>query len=41
MRKGFIAIFGQHLKTTSRCVVVNVYATCTLRDKEDSLEGAF
>jgi len=29
----FIAIVGQHIKSSSICVVVNVYATCNYRDK--------
>jgi len=33
MRKGFIAVFGQHNKSNCRCVVINVYAACSLRDK--------
>jgi len=27
MGKGFIAVFGNHVKSNTRCVVVNVYAT--------------
>jgi len=34
MGKGFIAIFSNHHKSNLRCVVVNVYAACTLRDKK-------
>jgi len=33
MGTGFIAMFGLHNKTNLRCVVVNVYATCNLKDK--------
>ena len=32
MRKGFIAVFGQHFKSNCRCVVVNVYVVCSLRE---------
>lgn len=31
--KGFITIYGQHLKSKVLCAVVNVYATCHLKDK--------
>ena len=34
MGKGFIVIFGQHLKTSSRCVVANVYSSCSLSGKK-------
>jgi len=34
MGKGFIAISGQHLRLSHRCVIVNVYAACALREKE-------
>jgi len=34
MGKGYIAIFGSHLKANLRCVVVNIYAACNLRDKK-------
>jgi len=30
---GFIAIMGYHLKANCQCVVMNVYAACTLKDK--------
>jgi len=33
MGKGFIAIFGSHIKSNVRCVMVNVYVACTLNDK--------
>jgi len=33
MGKGFIAVFGQYIKSNCRCVVVNVYVVCSLRDK--------
>jgi len=34
MGKAFIAIFGQHLRFSLRCVIVNVYAACAFTDKE-------
>ena len=34
MGKGFIAIFGVHIKSNVSCVMVNVYAACTLNDKK-------
>jgi len=34
MGKGFIAISGQLVKANCRCVVVNVYAACSLREKK-------
>jgi len=34
MGKGFIAVFGIHLKTNCSCVMVNVYAACTMNDKK-------
>jgi len=34
MGTGYIAIYGQHLKSSSRCVVVNVYSSCSLRGKK-------
>jgi len=34
MGKGFIIVADQHLKTTHRCVIVNVYSACALRDKK-------
>ena len=30
---GYIAVMGQHLKTGSQCVVVNIYAPCSLNAK--------
>lgn len=33
MGRGFIAVFGQHLTTDNKCVVVNLYATCNLSEK--------
>ena len=33
MGKGFIATFGQHLRSKTKCVVVNVYAPCILSEK--------
>ncbi|XP_068475131.1 uncharacterized protein [Phaseolus vulgaris] len=35
MGKWFIAVVGQHVKSSYRCVVVNVYSTCSLREKID------
>ena len=35
MGKGFIAVVGQHTKSNCRCVVVNVYSACLLREKID------
>ena len=34
MGKGFIAVFGSHLKSNASCVLVNVYAACSLNDKK-------
>jgi len=34
MGKGFIFVFGYHHKSNSRCVVVNVYAACSLSEKK-------
>jgi len=34
MGKGFIAVFGIHLKTKCSCVMVNVYVACTINDKK-------
>ncbi|XP_068461596.1 uncharacterized protein [Phaseolus vulgaris] len=34
MSKGFIAVFGSHSKANIRCVVVNVYAACNLKEKK-------
>jgi len=34
MGKGFIIVYGQHLKSSSRCVVVNVYSPCALSGKK-------
>jgi len=31
--KGFIVVVGQHFKCSRRCVVVNVYSACSLREK--------
>ena len=31
--KGYISIFGEHIKSKSKCVVINVYATCNLNEK--------
>jgi len=31
--RGFIVIFGQHIMTNLKCVVVNVYAACNWHDK--------
>ena len=33
MGKGFIAIFGQHIQSKLKCVVINIYAACTVKDK--------
>ncbi|XP_068486289.1 uncharacterized protein [Phaseolus vulgaris] len=33
MGKGFIAVIGQHKVSKCRCVVVNVYANCSLSEK--------
>jgi len=33
MGKGFIAVFGQYKKSNCMCVVVNVYAACSLSEK--------
>jgi len=30
--KGFIVIFGQHLKSKTKSVMVNVYASCNLSE---------
>jgi len=30
--RGFIVMFGKHIKSKIKCVVVNVYATCNLND---------
>ncbi|XP_068474608.1 uncharacterized protein [Phaseolus vulgaris] len=35
MGKRFIAVVGQHTKSNCRCVVVNVYSACLLREKID------
>jgi len=32
--KGYIAVFGQNIKSNSMCVVVNVYVACSLREKK-------
>ncbi|XP_068466212.1 uncharacterized protein [Phaseolus vulgaris] len=34
MGKGFIAVTGKYVKANCRCVVVNVYAACSLREKK-------
>jgi len=34
MGKGFIVVFGQHIKANCRCVVVNIYVACLLREKK-------
>ncbi|XP_068485324.1 uncharacterized protein [Phaseolus vulgaris] len=34
MGKGFIFVFGLHVKANCRCGVVNVYAPCSLREKK-------
>ena len=34
MGKGYIVIFGQHLKSNYMCVVVNIYAACSLSEKK-------
>jgi len=34
MGKGYIAVSGQHVKANCRCVVVNIYAACSLREKK-------
>jgi len=34
MGKGFIVVFGKHLKSDFNCAVVNVYAACNLREKK-------
>jgi len=31
--RGYIAILCQHIKSKSKCVVINVYAACNLIDK--------
>jgi len=31
--RGLIAIFGQHLKSKIKCAIVNVYATCNMKDE--------
>jgi len=31
--KGYITIFGQHIKSKSKCAMINVYAACNLNDK--------
>ncbi|XP_068483221.1 uncharacterized protein [Phaseolus vulgaris] len=33
MGKGYIVVYGKHVKINCRCVVVNVYAACSLSDK--------
>jgi len=38
MGKGFIAVFGNHVKTSTSCVVVNVYAACSLSEKKSLWE---
>ena len=32
--KGFIVVWGKHIKSDSNCAVVNIYAACTLREKK-------
>jgi len=34
MGKGFIVIVGQHLCSKRRCVIANIYSSCTLKDKK-------
>jgi len=34
MGKGYIAVFGQNVKTNRLCAVVNVYAACSRREKK-------
>jgi len=34
MGKGFIVVYGKHIKTNRRCVVANIYAACSLREKK-------
>ena len=34
MGKGFIAVFGKNRVSNLSCVIVNVYASCNLRDKK-------
>jgi len=34
MGKGFIVVYGKHIKYDISCAVVNVYATCNLREKK-------
>ena len=34
MGKGFIVVFGNHIKSNTSCVVVNVYVACTLSEKK-------
>ncbi|ESW04207.1 hypothetical protein PHAVU_011G075700 [Phaseolus vulgaris] len=34
MGKGFIVIFGQHLRSSRKCVIVNIYSACSLREKK-------
>lgn len=38
MGTGFIIIFGHYIKSSSRCVVVNVYSPCTLNGKKSLWE---
>jgi len=41
MENGFIATFGQHLRSKTKCVVVNVYAPCILSEKVSLWEELF
>jgi len=38
MGRGFIIIFGHYIKSSFRCVVVNVYSPCTLNGKKSLWE---
>ena len=33
MGRGFIALLGLHIKSCSKCAVINVYAACNSGDK--------
>jgi len=39
MGKGFIALLDQYIKSCFKCALINVYATCNLNDKVDSMGG--
>jgi len=34
MGKGFIVIFGQHLRSSRKCAIANIYSACSLREKK-------